>query len=287
MTQLTTVFLPLALAIIMLGLGLSLTVADFRRVLQQPRAVIVALACQALLLPVACFYLAKGFALSPEMSVGLMLLAASPGGTAANLYSHVANGDVALNITLTAVNSLLCLLTLPLIVNFSLIHFMGEGRAVPLPFSKVVQVFAVVLIPVATGMLIRGRLPALAARAQQPVKILSALFLLLMIIMVGWHSEGSIREQAGSVGAAALSFNLLSLAVGYGAARLARLGERQCIAIGMEIGIHNAALAITIAISPLMLGNATMAIPATVYGLLMMFTAAAFGWLVGRKVAAR
>lgn len=287
MTHLTTVFLPLALAIIMLGLGLSLTLADFRRVLQQPRAVLVALACQAVLLPVVCFYLAKGFALTPEMAVGLMLLAASPGGTVANLYSHMANGDVALNITLTAVNSLLCLLTLPLIVNFSLIHFMGEGRAVPLPFSKVAQVFAVVLIPVATGMLLRSRLPALAARAQRPVKILSALFLVLMIILVGWRSEASIREHAASVAAAALSFNLLSLAVGYGAARLARLDQRQCIAIGMEIGIHNAALAITIAISPLMLGSATMAIPATVYGVLMMFTAAAFGWLVGRKAAAR
>ncbi|MGQ0622201.1 MAG: bile acid:sodium symporter family protein [Panacagrimonas sp.] len=287
MIQLTTVFLPLALAIIMLGLGLSLSMADFRRVLEQPRAVIVALVCQALVMPLVCFFIAGSFGLAPELAVGLMLLAASPGGTVANLYSHVSNGDVALNITLTAVNSLLCLISLPLIVNFSLVHFMGEGRAVPLPLSKVAQVFAVVLIPVATGMVFRHHWPALSARLEKPVKILSFLFLVLMVTLVGIKSQGPLREHGTSVGLAVLSFNLLSLGVGYGVPRLLRLGERQAIAIGMEIGIHNAALAIAIALSPLMLGNATMAIPATVYGVLMLLTAAGFGYRVSRKTPAQ
>src|SRR5688572_14629381 len=140
---LLTVLLPLALGIIMLGLGLSLTVADFRRVQQHPRAVLIALACQTVLLPLVCFALVKGFALGPALAVGMLLLAASPGGTTANLYSHLAHGDVALNITLTAVNSVLALVTLPLIVNFALAHFMDADQSIPLQFGKVLQVFAI------------------------------------------------------------------------------------------------------------------------------------------------
>lgn len=282
MIQLTTVFLPLALAIIMLGLGLSLSLSDFRRVMERPRAVVIALVCQALLMPLACFFIASSFGLAPELAVGLMLLAASPGGTVANLYSHVSNGDVALNITLTAVNSLLCLFTLPLIVNFSMLHFMGEGRAVPLPLSKVAQVFAVVLVPVVTGMAVRYRWPVLAGRLERPVKILSALFLIFMIVLV-WRSSAPPEEHVVRVTAAVLSFNLLSLAVGYCVPRLLKVERRQAIAIGMEIGIHNAALAIAIALSPLMLNSAAIAIPPTAYGMIMMFTAAGFGLWVSRK----
>jgi hypothetical protein len=125
----TKVFLPTALGIIMLGLGLTLTLADFKRVVVYPRAVIVGLVCQMLVLPFACYGIARAFALPPELAVGLMLLAASPGGATANLFSHLAKGDVALNITLTAVNSVLSLFTLPLIVNVSLERFLGVGKA--------------------------------------------------------------------------------------------------------------------------------------------------------------
>ena len=128
---LTAVFLPIALGIIMLGLGLCLTIDDFKRVVVYPKAVIVGLSCQMLLLPVVCFGVASVFALPPALAVGLMLLAASPGGATANLFSHLAKGDVALNITLTAVNSVLSLFTLPLIVNFALEHFMGAGKVDP------------------------------------------------------------------------------------------------------------------------------------------------------------
>src|SRR5438105_6155932 len=159
---LTAVLLPVALGIIMLGLGLSLTIADFKRVVVYPKAVLVGLACQMLVLPVACFALARAFGLPPELAVGLMLLAASPGGATANLYSHLARGDVALNITLTAVNSVLSLFTLPFIVNFALQAFMGAGKVIPLQFDKVLQVFAIVLVPVAIGMTIHARKPGLA-----------------------------------------------------------------------------------------------------------------------------
>ena len=161
------IFLPLALGIIMLGLGLSLTIQDFRNVLQKPKAVVVALICQTLILPLACLGLVYVFKLEPALAVGMMLLAASPGGTSANLYSHLADGDVALNITLTAINSALSILTLPLIVNWSLAHFMSGDQAIPLQFAKVVQVFVIVLGPVLIGMWLRSRFPAFAARMAQ------------------------------------------------------------------------------------------------------------------------
>ncbi|MBK9000358.1 MAG: bile acid:sodium symporter family protein [Myxococcales bacterium] len=279
----TAVFLPLALGVIMLGLGLSLTLADFRRVVVYPRAVFVGLACQMLILPAVCFGIARGFGLAPELAVGLMLLAASPGGATANLFSHLAKGDVALNITLTAVNSLLSLLTLPFIVNLSLTAFMGEGKAIPLQFDKVLQVFAIVLIPVSIGMLIRAKKRPLADGLEKPVRIMSALFLLLVIASAVLKERANLGDFFRQVGLAALAFNLASMTVGYFVPLLIKVERRQAIAIGMEIGIHNGTLAIAIASSPLLLNNSTMAIPPAIYSLIMFFTAGAFGWIVSRR----
>lgn len=275
--------LPLALAIIMLGLGLSLTVADFRRVLEQPRSVLVALVCQILLLPAVCFGLAIGFGLIPQLAVGLMLLAASPGGSIANIFSHLSNGDVALNITLTAVNSLLSLLTLPIVVNLSLAYFMGEGRDVPLQPAKILQVFAFVLIPVIVGMMVRRRWPLIAARMDRPVRQVSMVVLALMFALVFVSAREALTTHLATVGVVVLIFNVLSLAVGYTVSRAAKLGRPQAIAIALEVGIHNAALAITIALSPLLLADPTMAIPPMIYGLTMVLTAVGFGMLVNRS----
>ena len=277
---LLTLFLPIALGIIMLGLGLSLTLADFARVVKFPKPVLIGLSCQLLLLPVVCFFLAKAFGLAPALAVGLMLLAASPGGTTANLYSHLAHGDVALNITLTAVNSVIAVLTMPLIVNLSLAYFMEGDQALPLQFTKVIQVFVIVLGPVAIGIWIRSRFPDFAARMEKPVKIISALFLLVIIILAVVKDWQTFVDYAPLVGGAALAFNLISLAVGYWVPRLCKLSLRQSIAIGMEIGIHNGTLAIALALSPMLLNNATMSIPAAIYSIIMFFTAAAFGWWV-------
>jgi BASS family bile acid:Na+ symporter len=279
---LLTAFLPAALGIIMLGLGLSLTVADFTRVARFPRPVVIALVCQLLLLPLLCFFIAKGFGLAPVLAVGLMLLAASPGGTSANLFSHLAHGDVALNITLTAVSSVAAILTLPLIVNVSLAHFMTTDQVVPLQFGKVLQVFAIVLGPVAIGMTLRQYFPAFAQRMERPVKAASVLFLLAVVAIALVRDWSKVVDYAPVVGGAALCFNLVSLAVGYGVPRLFAIERRQAIAIGMEIGIHNAALAIALALSPFLLNNADMAIPAGIYSIIMFFTAAAFGWGVNR-----
>lgn len=278
----TSVLLPVALGVIMLGLGLSLSLADFKRVIVYPKAVAIGLACQMLVLPFVCLGIAHAFDLPPVFAVGLMLLAASPGGATANLFSHLAKGDVALNITLTAVNSVLSLITLPLIVNLSLTHFMGEDKTIPLQFGKVLSVVAIVLIPVAIGMVIRSRKPSVADRMDKPVRILSAVFLLLVIASAIINERDILGPAFREVGIACLAFNVASMTVGYVIPRLARVERKQAIAIGMEIGIHNGTLAITIASSPHLLNNGAMAIPPAIYSLIMFFTAAAFGVLVAR-----
>jgi bile acid:Na+ symporter, BASS family len=279
-SAITTIFLPLALGIIMLGLGLSLTIADFRRIIAYPRAIAVGLVCQTLLLPAVCFGVAKIFALPPELAVGLMLLSASPGGATANLFSHLAKGDVALNITLTATNSVVSLITLPFIVSASLSHFMSDGRAIPIQPDKVVQVFAVVLVPVAIGMLVRAKKKETALRLERPVRILSVVFLVLIIGAALAKDRANLGDAFAQVGLPALAFNLASLAVGYFVPRILRLPKRQAIAIGMEIGIHNGTLAIAIATT--VLARDAMAIPPAIYSIIMFFTAAAFGFLVQR-----
>lgn len=270
-----TVFLPIALGVIMLGLGLSLQLADFKRVVVYPRAVIVGLAAQMLILPAICLGVAHLFALPPELAVGLMLLAASPGGATANLFSHLAKGDVALNITLTAVNSVLSLVTMPLLVGLSMQHFMGADKAIPLQFGKVLSVVAVILTPVVIGMLIRSKRPDVAKNLDKPVRIISAVFLVLVILAAVVKEHEVLVNHFGEVGLAALVFNLASMGVGYFLPRAFGVVRKQAVAIGMEIGIHNGTLAIALAMT--VLENKTMSMPAAIYSLIMFFTAAAFG----------
>lgn len=278
-----TVGLPVALAIIMLGLGLSLTPDDFKRVLTYPKAVIVALFCQVVLLPALCFGLCYVFALPPELAVGMLLLAASPGGTSANLYSHLAHGDVALNITLTAINSVLAIVTLPLIVNGALLHFFNDGQVLPLQFDKILQVFAIVLVPVIVGMILRHKAPGFAHRMDKPVRAFSLVFLFAVVILVAVTQWKVLLGSLGAIGGAVLVFNLLSLGVGYVVPRLVGINAKQATAIGMEIGIHNSTLSMAIAMSPVLLNSPQMALPSAVYGGLAFITAALFGMLVSKQ----
>jgi BASS family bile acid:Na+ symporter len=279
-SDLTSLFMPIALGIIMLGLGLSLTIEDFKRVTKYPKAMTVALLCQMVLLPALCFLLVKLSGLEAGLAVGLMLLAASPGGATANLYSHLSKGDVALNISLTAINSVLTLFTLPLIVNFSLDYFMDSGQYVPTQFKKVIEVFAIVLVPVTIGMLIKNKWAAFATKMDKPVKIASALILIILIVSVTIREKQVLIDYFDVLGVPVLLFNILSMAAGYFIPRLVNIEKKQSIAIGMEIGIHNGTLAIYIALN--VLGNSMMSVPPAIYSLLMFFTAAIFGFWVSR-----
>jgi bile acid:Na+ symporter, BASS family len=173
---------------------------------------------------------------------------------------------------------MLTLFTLPLIVNFSLDYFMDSGQYVPMQFRKVIEVFAIVLVPVTIGMLIKSRTPGFAAKMDKPVKIASALILIILIVSVTLREKQVLFDYFGTLGIPIVLFNVLSMAGGYFIPRLLNIERKQAIAIGMEIGIHNGTLAIYIALS--VLGNAAMAVPPAIYSLLMFFTAALFGYLV-------
>jgi BASS family bile acid:Na+ symporter len=275
---LTTSLLPVALGIVMLGLGLSLTIADFARVVRFPKAVLVGLFAQTVVLVAIAYLLARLADLPPELAVGLMLLAASPGGATANIYSHLARGDVALNITLTAVNSLLALATLPLIVDASLAHFLGQDQYVPPPTRKIVEVAAIIVVPVVLGMALRAGQPRLAAALERPIRVFAVLVLAAVIVAAIVAEWERLPGFIAAVGAVCLAFNLLSMAIGYGLPRVLALPRGQAIAISMEIGIHNGTLAIFIALN--VLQNAAMSVPAAVYSIIMFVTASVFtAWL--------
>jgi BASS family bile acid:Na+ symporter len=278
---LTTVGLPIALAIIMFGLGLSLTPDDFRRVRQAPVAVVVALACQLVLLPAICFGLVVLLDLSPLLGIGMMLLAASPGGTSANLFSHLFRGDVALNVTLTAVNSIISIVTLPLITGLTIRYF-DRQDTVELPFVEVVKVFAIVLIPVLLGMLVRSRRSTFAARMDRPVRVGSAIILAVLVVAIVVDQRENLIEFLAKIGLATSVFCALSLTIGYYLPRLFGVGDRQAVASSMEIGVHNATLAIYVAVE--ILDDTEISIPAAVYSLFMFAFAALWGRYISRRL---
>ncbi len=278
-----TVFLPIALAIVMFGLGLSLTVSDFVAVSRQPKAVIVTLFCQLAILPVLCFGLIELFDLEPILAVGLMLLAASPGGTTANLFSHLFYGDVALNIAVTVINSVIAIVTFPLIVRWSIDHFGPSinGEAVTLPFSKVLEVFAIVLVPVVIGMAVRTWSPSFAQGMDKTVRIVSAIVLAAVVLGAIIDERKNFFDYIGKVGLISVVFCLISLSIGFYIPRAVGVSTGQAIASAMEIGVHNSTLAITIAIS--VIDSVDMAIPAAVYSIVMFPVAAIVGSMISRS----
>jgi BASS family bile acid:Na+ symporter len=269
-----SVLLPAAVALIMAGLGMSLTWADFQRVLAMPRAVLLGLFVQTVLLTAVCFALVVLLRLPSTLAVGMMLIAAAPGGASANIFSHVARGDVALNITLTAINSVVSLVTLPLIVSFSLWYFTDSVRDVPAPLGKVLEVSALVVVPVVVGMLIRQRWPQFAAQAEPWVRVISVLALALFSVVALTRSADVLVQHLVTVGVACILFNLLSVLLGYCLPRVAGLGKAQATAISMEIAIHNAALAMFVALH--VLGDGAYAIPAALYSFVMFVSASLF-----------
>jgi bile acid:Na+ symporter, BASS family len=208
-------FFPLVVVAVMLALGLTLTVADFRRAATVRRPQLVALICQSLLLPALCLLIAEALHLTPNQAVGLMLMAATPGGLLANVVSHLVDGDPALNLTLTAINAVLSIFAIPLILAFSLTWFLGEWRFIPLQFDKLFAVFALVLIPSAVGIAIRHRFPELARRLLKPVRIAAAVLLVVAVIAGIAGGRATLWNNFGVLSAAVVSFCAVSLTVGY------------------------------------------------------------------------
>ena len=279
--QLLPTLLLVSLALVMFGLGLSLAVEDFRRLLKYPKAVVVALVLQVVALPAVCYLLIVAFGLPPVFAVGLMLLAASPGGVSANLFSHLFGGNVAMNISLTAINTILSIATLPLIANWAIATFAKTGQVVPLQFGKVAEVIAVVLVPVLIGMVVAAKKPGLAQRLEKPFKIFSALVLAAFALIAIAKEWTALVETFAVVGPAVVVFNLVSLLAGYYLSRGAGMDKPMATAISFEIGIHNGTLAIFVALS--VLDNFQLALPAAIYSVSMYITATLFGMLVLRR----
>lgn len=281
-SALTTIGLPIALAIIMFGLGLDLTVADFRRIAKHPKAVSVALGCQLLLLPLVCFGLVIAFDLPALLGIGMLLLAASPGGTTANLFSHLFRGDVALNITLTAINTVIAVITLPLITGFAIAYYDRQDD-VTMPLVEIVKVFALILLPVGLGMLVHAKRPDFAARMDKPVRIGSALILAILVVGILLDQRENVGDYLADVGLVTAIFCAVSLVVGYFVPRALGVSGPQSIASSMEIGVHNGTLAIFVAVE--VLDSTEISVPAAVYSLIMFVFAALWGSWVSRRLA--
>ncbi len=274
--NLATVGLPVALGIIMLGLGLTLTINDFTRVLRRPRVVIIALVIQLLLLPLVCLGLVELFNLPPVLAVGLMLLAASPGGPGANLYSHLFGGDVALNVSLTAINSVTAVVSLPVIYNLAAAHFTPDDTSLGLQFGKAAEVFAIVLIPVAAGMFLRRIRTGLAARMERPVRIGSIVILAVLIIGSIVQNRDVLGQNIGELAIVTALFGLISMSAGFALPRVLRVDRPQAVACSFEIGLHNGVMAIVIAQTTI--GNVEMSLPAAVYSIIMLPAAVVVGF---------
>ena len=271
---LITILMPMAIAAIMLGLGMSLTTEDFKRVYQYKKLVFAGLSAQLLILPLVCFGLVYIFELPAALGIGMMILSASPGGPSANLFSHLADADLALNISLTAVNSMLAIISIPLIINLSLWHFFPAETGIGLNFTKTAEVIAIIAFPITMGMIIRQKKPSFALSSAKVVKIFSALFLLAIICIAVIQEWTTLTANFSSIGLAVITFNILSLSIGYMIAKAFNASERQAFAVSIEIGIHNGTLAIYIALH--LLKNAEMAIPAAIYSIFMYISAFVF-----------
>lgn len=274
-------FLPVTLSLMMMGLGLELSIKDFIRVGRYPKAIFLALFTQLIILVFIAFLICKILNLPPLLSVGLMLLASTPGGPTANLFSYIYKGDVALNITLTALNSIISCFTLPFIVNLSIMYFLGNNKTIGMPVEKIAHVFLIIFIPVCIGMLLRQTLPSISYQLTRPMRFLSISFIFFIFLYALFREKSNVALYFHNAGLATGLFCFTSLFLGYLIPHAANIPEKQARACTFEIGIHNTAISLTIALS--VLSNTTIAIPAGVYTIFMYVFVVFFGFMLTRK----
>ncbi len=283
MDQLSTYILGVCLFIIMLGMGLSLVAEDFKRVLIYPKAVLIGLLSQLILLPLIGFAIASLFNVRGEVAVGIMILAACPGGPTSNLIAHTARGNTALSVTLTAFSSFITILTIPFIVNFSLEQFMGKSEIIKLDVVEtIMQVMFIIIIPILIGMFIRHYKTAFAKTMEKPVRIASGVVLAVVILGIIVKEKDNIVSYLQEAGLLSLILNLSTMIVGYQLARLAKIDLKSAISISIESGIQNGTLGISVAV--VLLGNSELAIVPAVYGVLMFLTGGMVIYWANRKV---
>ena len=268
-----TVALPIALAVIMTVLGLALTPADFRRVIVFPRGVAIGLSNLIVISPLLAFAVAEAYALEPALAVGLVILGAAPGGTTANMLTHLARGDTALSITLTAISSVAAVITVPLYLELATNHFGAGGFDDDVGMGGVVaRVLLITVIPLALGMYIRSRSPERVAEIEPRARVIALALFLAVVIGAVISEYERVIDNLDDVAAAAVTLNVAAMAVAFTISRVARLDDRQSTAIAIELGIHNATLAIAVAATI----STVLTIPAAVYSAFMFITAGLF-----------
>jgi BASS family bile acid:Na+ symporter len=277
------VFLPLSLAIIMLGMGMTLIVSDFTRILKKPKDILIGLTNQLILLPIIGFSLAIAFNLSPVMAVGLMILATCPGGPTSNLITQVCRGNIALSVTLTAITSILSVLTIPFILSYALEYFGTDTNVtIKLPIlDTILQIMVITIIPISIGMLIRRFKIKFAKRLEKSMRIASTIIFALVFLAVLAANFSIIGKAMREVGLVTLLLNIITMGFGYVTARLFNLNLKSAISITVESGIQNGTLAFVIATS--ILNNVEMGIPTGAYAIWMFITAGILMWVLGKR----
>jgi len=260
--------LPIALFIIMIGIGMTLTIRDFRQVAVYPKGMIVGTVAQILVMPLIAFMLATLLAVPPAIAVGLVIIAACPGGTTSNLFVLLSRGNIALSIVLTVSASLITILTLPLFTNIALQHYMGTEEDIVLPVWKTIgMLVGIVLFPVAVGMVVRTRKPEVARKAESIVSIFGGIVLAVLIVALVYGVRDQIWELLKQAGPATILLNVAGIGLGLAAGRVAGLTQRESLAVAVELGVKNGTIALMVTLT--LLESSAMSIPAAVYGVLM------------------
>ena len=276
------IVLPLALAFIMFALGLGLTLKDFLRVVKQPRDFFVGAFSQIIILPIIAFILVKLWPISPELAVGVMIIAAAPGGATSNILTFFSKGDVALSVSLTAIISLLCVITIPFIVLTSLNLLMGTSIFEEISLINIAsKMFLIVTVPVLLGMIFRKLLTTVATSFEPIAKKISAVLFVLVLIGAILSERDNIISYFAQAGLITLILNLIMMFVAFYLAKLLGSGEKQKRTITIECGLQNGTLAIVVATS--IFGGGVYLIPAATYSLIMFATSIIFVYFVRKS----
>ena len=271
-TLVNTVVIPVCLFLIMMGMGLTLITNDFKRVLKYPKAVGIGLTNQLILLPIIGFALANIMPLRPEYAVGVMLLVLCPGGTTSNLFTYLAKGDVALSVTMTAIASVITVFTIPIVLSFSLIYFMGSGSEFELPVVKTVLTLVVLtIVPISIGMLIKRYAPKVADRSQVYVSRFGVIFLTFLVLFLSYVQRDIIVDAFIATGPVSVLLNLSTMALGYYSSKWFGLNLAQRTSVTLEVGLQNSTLSIFMALT--LLSNYDMSMMPAIYTLVMFLTA--------------
>ena len=277
------ILLPISLAIIMFGMGLSLVSGDFTRLFTYPKAVLVGLCNQLLFLPLIGFVIVVLFGLNPSMAIGVMIISICPGGPTSNLITQVSRGNIGLSVTLTALSSLITVFTIPILLSKFIAYFSGDTDVViQIPILEtMLQILVITVIPVSIGMMIRKRREAFALRMEKPMRTASTVLFVIIFLIIIIANKDNLIQAMKEVGLPTLLLNLSTMGLGYLSAKLFGITGKSQISITIESGIQNGTLAFVIATT--MLNNLEMGLPTGAYSIWMFLTGGILMWRLGSK----